>query len=197
MRARNLLWVFLVLGLLAAPATADIIPPVDYHASQTGQDLFSTAWTMYAGTENPTWTTEGEGAAEVYVLHAPNVARPEPAYKKLWLEIDWVSYMPVERLPTEAQFNAVIQVRTASGYTVSEGKWTNNAVGPTSTGEWIITPQPGWEEILISRPVLAEYQAYISRIDVASYCVPEPTTVISLVSGLVALGLVCLRRARR
>jgi hypothetical protein len=183
---------------LATPVTADIIPPVDYHAYITAEGLNSNDWQVVTNTlgvtDVPTINPVEIQNVLTYVINVQNVSKPAPWYKQFWFEIDWVS--PTGLIPPDAELNT-ITARTADGYRVVADGWSKNANTNSVTWQWTITPQPAYEEVLVPAALMAVYGPNVARIDVASRCVPEPTTVISLVSGLVAVGLVCLRRARR
>ncbi len=146
----------------------------------------------HATAQGGTWTDvsdPGYGAPEWFTIPfspdqwiaVPNQEQPNKV-KELWLQVQWGAGSTVPPNPI---------VWTAQGFTVAGG--TNPThVDNTYVWEWTITPQPGAEVFQI--PASFPW-ADVTGIDIATKCVPEPSTIVGLVtSGLFGLILVWRRR---
>jgi hypothetical protein len=67
--------------------------------------------------------------------------------------------------------------------------------GERTTQYWQIKPNPWWEEITCSFYGPAGGGVYLDHFYVSTACVPEPTSILALGSGL--MGLLGLRIRKR
>jgi hypothetical protein len=177
-------WTIAALAMCSC-ASADIIPvgAVDY---QYHGDLNGTAWT---------WTPiidPGYGAPDWFTIpFSPDKWLSVPNHEQLdkvkhfWLEVEWQSDpRVVPASPT---------VWAPQGFTVAGGTNPIHLSNNAYVWEWIITPQPGAE--ILQFPNVSFPWAGVIGLDVASMCVPEPSTVSLL--GIVAISLIALGRRHR
>lgn len=60
-----------------------------------------------------------------------------------------------------------------------------------------ISPNPPWEELVLTLDVAAGAYWYLDSLHIATECVPEPSTMLLCLGGCGTLGVVCLRRRLR
>jgi len=174
----TLVLALVVLGAAAAQAGANIIYPVDYHYRWWGP--YAGGWeTIYdpLGWGPPMWEDEGLS------LWVPNVEMPPPWHKDFYWEV--VYYDPPPTLPPDA----LLWPADAPFPVPPSVKMR----GPNDwTLIWRLPTQPYYEFVLFQDPRYYNGEGFW-YFDLASRCVPEPTTV-----GLLALGgLAVFARRRR
>jgi hypothetical protein len=161
--------------------SAEIIPAAavdyQYHASAQGG-----AWTEVTdpGYGPPEWFTI-PFSRDTW-LAVPNQEQLDKV-KDVWLQVQWEPSIVV------VPVNPVVWV--PQGFTAAGG---TNPIQSNNTyiWNWTITPQPGQEvlQFQVSFPWTG-----VTGMDVATRCVPEPSTIVGLVtSGLFGLLLVWQRR---
>jgi hypothetical protein len=192
----------IVIGLLCAmagPASALSIPDhVDFHAEQTQPQ------TLYPGDIG--WVNEWVVLTNIYAFDDPvwiddswltiDNQYDETRDKHLWLLIDFVGdELPLPFIPD-----------IITGAAVSDPIITIDPTQHVVMWEWVLTPQPDWEDIgfvdidLTQTFPVATFDfdgddiLEIERIEIATYCVPEPCTL--LVCGIGLVGLLGVRRRR-
>jgi len=186
-----------VIGLLCAmagSASALSIPDyVDFHAEQTEPQ------TLYPGDGG--WVNEWVVLKNIYAFDDPvwvddswltiDNQYDETREKHLWLLIDFVG----DELPLPFVPNIITSA------TVSDPVITVDDYEHVVMWEWVLAPQPDWEDIGFVDIELTEVfpvatfdfdsDAFdeIDRIEIATYCVPEPCTLLVCGIGLALLGI--------
>jgi len=197
----NLKWAVVtgLLCLVGSWATALPIPDyVDFHAEQTEPQL------LYPGETG--WVNQWVVLKNIYAFDDPvwvddswvtidNVYQ-ETRDKHLWLLIDFYE----DELPLPF----IAEVITTA--TVSDPVITIDPAQHIVMWHWVLTPQPSWEDIgFVDEGLTQTFPVAtfdfdgddvldIERIEIATYCVPEPCVL--LVFGI-GLGLLGGRRRRR
>jgi hypothetical protein len=84
------------------------------------------------------------------------------------------------------------------GYTYSNPYFASQTVNSELLDDlgWEITPNPPWEELVVSFQADPGAWAMVDSLHVATYC-PEPTTLVSLGTGALCLCLYAWRRRQR
>lgn len=183
----NLLSAILTIALLThcEPIHAEIAAehPVDYHYIYTSPVGGSDPWTAHEdpGYGKPEWwiTTPGGDI----ILHVPNNPQPDK-YKLFWLQIDW------SELPTTFPEP---QLTTEQEILITGGNHTPNPGDSGFTWQWELRPQPAWENINFGS---AFPWANVTNIEVASRCVPEPSSLVLSLIGAGVLGCVWWRKRK-
>jgi hypothetical protein len=174
---------FFLASLLLFPSVncslADITEPVDYHIAWTNS---AGPWVVIKndlGYGNPIWTN---GNSEVWI---DNIETPDYD-KTVWLEVDYVSqtYFPTNPIILSSQLGAIISSPTIT---------TNSA---SLTWMWTIDPQPAWEMIAFPDASYINLTG-INRIDIATRCIPEPSTMVLVSLGLAGLAFATHRRGSK
>lgn len=159
-------------------ASADLIP-----TGQVDYQYFSSApngtWTEVVDPDDlvPSWFAipSFPFSADKWIA-VPNEAQSDQL-KHFWFQVTW-STVP-DTIP-----KPVLWVPESSVVLVGSGATT---VDNVTTWEWTIDPQPNSEVVQISSTFP---WSNVTRIDVASKSVPEPSTlVLAAVGGVVAFGV--------
>jgi hypothetical protein len=176
----------LVAGLLMLPAVNSLLADLpddallDYHIAWTNSaGQWDVIKNLY-GYDEPLWTN-----SNLAVL-IDNEAVPD-WYKMVWLEVDWAS---TNSWPTD--LNA-IELSTELSSTVTLESITQNTTNAAITWVWTIDPQPGWETITFPSTSYHDLTG-IDRIDIGTFCIPEPSTMMLVGFGIAALALRAHRR---
>ena len=131
------------------------------------------------------WLTTDRGQQGVWVteewiqLEIPNTENTEPnSFKEIWLQMTF-------DVGTDA-FPVVFIVPDADPFTLEPVFIAPDPVGTYTYGIWdiIIEPNPRFESIYI---LPRECTLYMDEIVVDTRCVPEPTTMVMMVLGGIAL----------
>jgi hypothetical protein len=121
-------------------------------------------------------------------LHLDNWDRPN-VQKLVWAEIEWFA---------DAQLDFDFQ--TPEGYDASllpvssqqfpDGFHLDNAL-------LTVMPNPPWEDFYCAFTVQPGKMLLIDRLEIATICVPEPSSVLALGYGVGCVGFLFLRRKQR
>jgi hypothetical protein len=165
---------------LGTYVSADIIgvadvPDYQYHASGKNAPWVPVVDPGYGA---PEWFTLPFSPDQWIAI--PNLERLDQV-KTLWFQVEVEPGTTIQTNPL---------AWAAQGFTVTGGT-SPTVVNNTYVWQWTITPQPANEFLQIS----ASFPwSHVRGIDVASKCVPEPSTLILAGCGLVGLILVWRRR---
>jgi len=190
MRKCKFVLIAVALLAIATAAWADLPPDVDYSYTKS----FGHEWVMQLDPGVPfPWGEPLYSIPGNYIL-IPNMYRP--LVKHLWFEIDFLGDVPTGVSPDSFQIETPTMTEK-----ISAPDLTVN--GKSFTWHWTIIPQPCWEKIVF-RGSPFDYQTFVwdvpgarfevGQIGVATKCVPEPSGVLALASGLIGLGFVVRRR---
>jgi hypothetical protein len=163
--------------VVCSNANAGLIPSgqVDY---QYFSPAPNGAWTEVVdpGFGAPSWITIPSFPFNLDKwIAVPNQTQPD-MLKHFWFQVEWST------VPTTIP-KPILWVPESSVVLVGSGETTE---GNVSAWEWTIDPQPNSEVVQI--PSSFPWNN-VTRIDVASRCVPEPSTlVLAVVGGVVAFG---------
>jgi len=171
---RNLcLRVLLMAGAMLAMTpilAADITAQCTYAAHQPWPDG---SWTVDRGTFGaPFWMSGYENR-----LYVPNQEVLDQE-KHLFLEIEYIDPLQIKFPPPDPIAESPLGGVNYLGW---------DHFGLAVTYEWVLQPQPDHEYITIPPGLLSG----AARIDVGSYCIPEPATL-----SLLALGVLAVMRPR-
>lgn len=128
--------------------------------------------------ELPEW---GQGGLTLWI---PNVERPRPWYKKLYVVIRYDQAVWLEEVPEINVIDPQIGVEKV-GHDVSLGS-------ATAYWEWMIVPQPPFELLLFSNTDVFLFENGVLEMAIGSICIPEPASLALISVG----GLVLLVRRR-
>ncbi len=198
---------------LAGLAAADIPAYVDFWAEQTAQyhPLGNpNPWTIHKnlyGYVAPVWN-----AVQPYSELTIDNQYVSTNYKELWLEIH------LDEVLAEVPFDVEVTADTTQGpvsITAAPVDFSTDLVGGTTTITWMWTlnPQPGWEKLAFVGENIVDDVSYlydlnvgqffydmakgphITSIEVGTFCVPVPGSLLLCGVGLGFIGTV--RRFRR
>lgn len=195
----------ILLASAAAPLMADIPANADYKVWYRSVGGVPT-WDYLPGSAfygMPTWQYD----SQYYWWRIPNLYQPDHLKFVVW-EVEFnQGYVP-DLWPSEVYLGAPFG-------SISPPNARYNPVNNSWTWSWFIGMQPDWERIYWPNynwyvPGTPEYLMYynyhrwfydlwnVSKIEVATICtpIPEPSGMLVVLSGLVGLGGMALRRRR-
>ena len=118
-------------------------------------------------------------------LHLDNWDRPN-VDKLIWAEIDWIADAKVD-----------FELQTPEGYSTSlldsfsqqlpDGFFQDNAL-------LTVTPNPPWEDFYCTFTVQPGKMLLIDRLEIATICVPETSSLLALAYAVGCVGFLFLRR---
>lgn len=191
----------LLIGLvgLLTPAAADIPSWVDFKAIYDGPggpsdwDVTQDKYDYNTGSDGPiTWQDSDSGSRDI--IHIPNESEPLWT-KQLWLELVWADDAPED----EPTIFATPDLKLPSGSSAAPRTATRNATNKSWTWNWLITPQPAWEDILFNTTAVYDLEidgATLEKVEVGTYCSPEPGAAVAYAS-LGVMGLAWFGRRRK
>lgn len=165
-------------GLWMVPvALADINLPVNYWYSRSapGEGTWNSMFDQSPPWGPPEWRFENDVKSLLWI---PNLALPNMT-KNLYLELEYAV------LPTSPPVIGVSD--PATGVTLVGGSPTSNSVTKSWTWHWIIVPQPPYEIIRFPGWYGYDMLQGLTKMEVATYCVPEPVTLALLAIAGIAL----------
>ncbi len=178
--------VFFGLSVSAGLVLADIPDYVDFHATWSGQagagswDISKNRYSF----DEPVWNADHK------TLVVDNQAAD--LIKHVWLEVDWIS---MYNLPSQAP---AVTISAPGGGEIIPLVPVLNADGLGWTWHWTINPQPESETMVFpdtgywhlgqtSGEELPYYMG-VSSVEIGTYCVPEPCSILMMFGGAAAAG---------
>jgi hypothetical protein len=178
-----LLVAVVAVNLLATDAQANIVEPVDY-------------W--YRWGDGPGWQLikdeRGYGIPswlDTQKVEIPNIEMPPPWQKTVWVELYWDDPIFRPSDPPNVELWYPGGLREPPDQAIPEiREWTL---------VWRLPVQPEYEHIDFDNPGYYHLgdPAYPRYIDFATYCIPEPSTLVLLSIGAIGLLAYAWRRRGR
>lgn len=118
---------------------------------------------------------------------------------------NYATLNPLKLMAMEYQWrgvpNSSIETRVSvpEGFAVTSGNWTHTSVFPGERVDWAgtLAPNPSWEEVRLTLSAQPGGAIFLDSFYVATRCVPEPSSLLALSSGLLGIaGLVIRKRGR-
>lgn len=133
--------------------------------------------------------TQGTDMQTMWIKFHINNFPPVNPLKKVWYEAEIITWGEAQGSDT---------VTSAPGYTCSEIDHMDEDLGPGFRIDalWYIEPNPLWEEVTLSCDILAGGGVFVDNFYVSTACVPEPSALLALGSGLLGLAGLVIRKRR-
>lgn len=162
------------------PTQADIPYPLDYHYVY---DNDYDTWEPIHDPENlgpPDWEV-WKGVESACNLSVPNMGMPTPWHKHFYYMAVFVSPSAVPPEPPSVRlWYQGMQDPTFPN------EWSR---GPQDwTAAWYLPEQPSREELMLV-PCPLDPVSNVSRVEVGSHCIPEPSSLILLTTGALGVGI--------